>query len=430
MADWYSPFERRTSALKSKVLKRIGALYQQISSIDNLKLADEKARKGKLWQYGVQLHDRNREQNIKTLHFLLTNKLFSTSPYRTFMIYDPKEREVFRLPYYPDRIVHHAVMNVMEPIFVSVFTADTYSCIKGKGIHAAANAVKKALKDRINTKYCLKLDIKKFYPSINHDVLKLLLRRKIKDKDLLWLLDNIIDSTEGIPIGNYLSQYFANFYLAYFDHWLKEQKCVKYYFRYADDLVFLSTDKPWLHKLLAEIRTYLHDNLKLTIKENYQIFPVEKRGIDFVGYVFWHTHTRVRKSIKKNMARMLANRRNRLSMVSYYGWLKHCNSGNLLKTLNMNQFSTFNIQPKQQAFIGDKIKLDRIINRKIIVHHYKIADSKFEGKRLDVQLEIDGAKRLLMTSSVTLMDQIKQVPADGFPFETIIVKDNDRPEFT
>jgi RNA-directed DNA polymerase len=136
------------------------------------------------------------------------------------------------------------------------------------------------------------------------------LRRKIKDRDLLWLLDGIIDSAPGLPIGNYLSQYFANFYLTYFDHWIKETKGVKYYFRYADDLVFLSDSKPYLHQLLADIRQYLDRELKLTIKQNYQIFPVQDSGIDFVGYRMYHTHTMLRKSIKQNFARMMARRKN------------------------------------------------------------------------------------------------------------------------
>ena len=264
---------------------------------------------------------------------MLVNKTYSTSPYITFTIFEPKERIIFRLPYFPDRITHHAVMNVLEPVFVSTFTSDTYSCIKGRGIHAAAYAVKKSLRDVPGTRYCLKLDIRKFYPSVDHDVLKALLRRKIKDQDLLWLLDGIIDSAEGLPIGNYLSQYFANFYLTYFDHWMKEDRGVKYYFRYADDLVILSDNKPYLHQLLIEIRAYLQDNLKLTVKHNNQVFPVDQRGIDFVGYVFYHTHILLRKSIKQNFARMLAGNRNDKSIASYKGWAHHCNSNHLLKKL-------------------------------------------------------------------------------------------------
>lgn len=314
-------------------MKRFGNLYQSICSLDNLRLADAKACRGKAWQYGVRIHQRNAEANLLTLQDQLLSKNYRTSPYTVFTIREPKEREIYRLPYYPDRIVHHAVMNLLEPIFVSVFTADTYSCIKGRGIHGAVNAVKRALADRAGTAYCLKLDIRKFYPSIDHEVLKSLLRRKFKDTDLLWLLDEIIDSAPGLPIGNYLSQYLANFYLSYFDHWIKEQMRVKYYFRYADDLVVLHQSKSALHDLQSQIATCLQQNLKLEVKPNWQVFPVEARGIDFVGYVFRHTHIRVRKSIKKNFARMLANRPNKASIASYLGWTSHCNANHLTKTL-------------------------------------------------------------------------------------------------
>lgn len=314
-------------------MRRIGNLYQQICSLENLTLADIKARKGKGDQYGIQVHDRNREMNILNLHQILIDKTYRTSSYTTFKVYEPKEREVFRLPYYPDRITHHAVMNVLEKIFISVFTADTYSCIKNKGIHAAFKAIRAALRDEAGTRYCLKLDIKKFYPNIDHAILKKLLRRKFKDRDLLWLLDEIIDSAEGVPIGNYLSQYFANFYLSYFDHWLKEVKGVIYYFRYCDDLVILSNSKQHLHKLRIEIQTYLYSNLNLQIKGNYQVFPVNTRGIDFIGYVFFHTHTLLRKSIKQRFARRLYKGANLQSIASYYGWAKHANTKHLLKKL-------------------------------------------------------------------------------------------------
>lgn len=315
-------------------MKRINNLYEKITSIHNLELADDIASKGKSKQYGVIKHRQNRDMNLLALQNMLMDKTYQTSPYTTFKVYEPKEREVYRVPYFPDRICHHAIMNVLEPIWVSTFTADTYSCIKGRGIHAAKRKLEKCLKDVSGTTYCLKLDIRKFYPSIDHGILKQIIRRKIKDRDLLWLLDGIIDSAPGLPIGNYLSQYLANLYLTYFDHWLKECKGVRYYLRYADDIVILSSSKKELHQLLADIRRYLSDELKLTVKGNYQLFPVAARGIDFIGYRFWHTHTLLRKSIKKRYARMMARRQNRASIAAYYGWAKHCNSRNLIRKLN------------------------------------------------------------------------------------------------
>ncbi len=318
---------------ESKGMKRIGNLYEHIISIENLQLADLKAAKGKSGQYGVKIHMENQDRNILALHTMLCDKTYRTSPYATFKVYEPKERTVYRLPYFPDRITHHAVMNILEPIFCGVFTADSYSCIKGRGIHGAFRAVRKALKDEPATRYCLKLDIRKFYPTVDHAILKKMLRWKIKDRNVLWLLDEIIDSAPGLPIGNYLSQYFANFYLTYFDHWLKETKGIPHYFRYADDLVILAPEKESLHALLIEIAAYLRDHLNLEVKGNHQVFPVDARSIDFVGYRFYHTHTLLRKSIKKAFARKLSKRKDRASIASYNGWAIHCNSRHLLKKL-------------------------------------------------------------------------------------------------
>lgn len=318
-------------------MKRIGNLYLKITAFENLRLADARARKGKGHQYGVKQFDKNPEGHLLLLQETLLNNNYKTSTYTTFPVYEPKERIIYSLPYYPDRITHHAIMNVMELLFASWFTNDTYSSIKGKGIHAAASNVKKALIDKAGTQYCLKLDIRKFYPTINHDVLKSLLRKKIKDKDLLFILDEIIDSTDGLPIGNYLSQYFANFYLTYFDHWIKEKHGVKYYFRYADDIVIFLDNKPDLHRILAAIKRYLNDELKLEVKSNYQIFAVKDRGVDFVGYVLYHTHTMLRKSIKKRFARAVSKKPKRATIAAYYGWAKHADTKHLLKKIIPNE---------------------------------------------------------------------------------------------
>lgn len=328
-------------------MKRNSKLYESIISIENLHLADRNARRGKLRSYGVQLHDRHREENIEKLHQSLADQTYRTSEYHIFTIHEPKEREIYQLPYYPDRIVHHAVMNILEPIWTSIFTADTYACIKGKGIHGVVKKMKHVLRtDPQDTRYCLKLDIKKFYPSIDHEILKKIVRRRIKDPRLLMLLDEIIDSVpdeKGVPIGNYLSQYFANIYLAYFDHWVKESKRVKYYWRYADDIVILSPDKATLHWLMHDIRRYLKDNLRLTVKRNYQVFPVAARGIDFAGYVFRHTHTALRKRIKQRLCRRVASMKKRKKaptikeyqqqLASWWGWCKYCDSINLINKI-------------------------------------------------------------------------------------------------
>ena len=327
-------------------MKRVGNLFGQIISPENLRFADTKARRGKLMSYGVLHHDKNREANIQRLNEMLRDKIYRTSDYEVFKINDPKEREIYRLPYFPDRIVHHAIMNIMEPIWVSIFTADTYACIKDRGIYAAMQGINKALKDEENTVYCLKIDVRKYYPSIDHAILKQIIRRKVKCADTLELLDHVIDSATGVPIGNYLSQYFANLYLAYFDHWIKEEIGVKYYFRYADDMVFFHADKAYLQDLLIDIKGYLNLELNLQLKANFQVFPVDKRGVDFIGYVFRHTHVLLRKSIKKNFCRAVTKLSKRKVseaeykqvLCSWMGWAKHCNAKNLINKITKNKF--------------------------------------------------------------------------------------------
>jgi len=312
-------------------MKRIGNLFDQIISIDNIRAADKQARKGKLKSYGVIKHIEDEEDNIYNLHMMLKNGEYKTSPYTVFKIYEPKEREIYRLPYYPDRILHHSVQRVIEPILLlKTFTADTYSSIKGRGLHKASYRLRNYLKDTKGTKYCLKLDIKKFYPSVCNETLKLIIRRKIKDKRLLSLLDEIIDSSQGLPVGNLLSQLFGNLYLTSLDHYIKENLAVKYYSRYCDDMVILSDSKEQLHKWFEKIQIYLKDNLKLQVKSNYQIFPVVGRGIDYLGYKHYHTHTLLRKSIKKRYIKTTRP----TSLAAYNGWLKHCNAINLRNKYN------------------------------------------------------------------------------------------------
>lgn len=318
-------------------MKKWRNLFQKIVDLDNIILAHSKARKGKTDRSDVKMVDKDVIGFCIKIQQMLINDTYRTSEYFTFKLYEPKERIIFKLPYYPDRIIHHAIMNILEPLWINQMIPQTYSCIKKRGIHKALKDIKRDIKDIEGTKYCLKLDIKKFYPSIDHDVLKRIIRIKIADNTLLKLLDHIIDSSEGVPIGNYLSQFFANLYLSYFDHWVKEIKQIKYYYRYADDIVILHHDKQLLHNLFYEINNYIKE-LKLTIKKNYQIFPVISRGIDFVGYIIYHNHTLIRKDIKKRFLKKNAKlRKNKVSyvyyrkkMASYLGWFCHANCFNLM----------------------------------------------------------------------------------------------------
>lgn len=347
-------------------MKRYGNLYEQICSMDNLRKAHQNARKGKGWYKEVKEVDANTEAYLTQLQEMLVNHTYHTSEYEKFIKRENgKEREIFKLPYFPDRICQWAILQVIEPYLLRNLTKNTYSALPGRGIHAALHDVQEATqKDVPACQYCLKLDVRHYYPSINHDILKRKFRRVFKDAELLWLLDEIIDSIctaniedlrnvwfldedvdseTGIPIGNYLSQYCGNFYLSAFDHWLKEEKRVKHCFRYMDDIVIFGETKEELRRLFREIETYFTKELRLSIKGNWQIFPSYVRGVDFVGYRIFLNYTLLRKSScikykrkmveirKKTEKGQLMNYSEWCSINSYNGWLKHCDSYRLQK---------------------------------------------------------------------------------------------------
>lgn len=274
---------------------------------------------------------------------MLIHKTYHTSKYEVFeKKEDKKIRKIYKLPYFPDRICQWAIIQVIEPYLMRTLTDDTYSALPGRGVERARRKMVRALKtDPENTVWCLKIDISKYYPNVNIEKLKLKYRRLFKDNDLLWLLDEILDSNPdtGVPIGNYISQYSGNIYLSDFDHRVKEVYHIKHYFRYMDDMVFLSSSKEELQNLIKEITKYLADEYDLKVKDSWSLFRVEDRGIDFVGYVFRHDSIRLRKSIahsiKKTSSKirwrvnndMELNRHLYFSFNSLKGWLKHSHSG-------------------------------------------------------------------------------------------------------
>lgn len=357
-------------------------------------LASYNAGKGKRKRDEVVKFEADLDANLLQLQQELQSRTYATSKYDIFIKHEPKRREIYKLPF-RDRVVQWAILQVLEPIWVPTFTSDTYACIKGRGIHSLLHKLRKDMRtDPDGTRYCLKLDIRKFYPSIDHATLKKVVRQKIKDPDLLWLLDGIIDSADGVPIGNYISQYFANLYLSELDHRIKEFISVKYYYRYADDIVVLSDSKAFLSGVLVFINDYLCNDRVLDIKRNYQIFPVDSRGVDFIGYVTYHTHCLARKRNKKALCREVSRLRGlgmadndiRLRVASRLGFMKHCDSKNLINILGMKKFSEIN--PKQGKLTGSKYKIDEILNREIHITGFEVSKSRYEGKVLTLQYEI------------------------------------------
>lgn len=421
-------------------MKRYGHMYEQVCSYPNLFQAFHNAQKGKSSRQEVIQFNYNLEENLRSLQVELESMTYRTSDYVTFVKHEPKERIIFKLPF-RDRVVHWAIMQIVEPIWFSQFTSDTYACIKGRGVHSMTARLKKDIKnDPEGTRYCLKVDVKKFYPSINHEILKEVVRKKIKDPKLLALLDQLIDSTDGVPIGNYTSQYFANLYLSEMDHILKEVQGVKYYYRYADDIVLLSSTKEQLHAWLAWMNDYLEIERRVSLKSNYSIFPATN-GIDFGGYVVFPTHTRARKRNKKSLCREVAKWRKkgltseeiRLKESSRLGFIKHCDSKHLLNVLEMKKFSEIRKTPGKLD--GDKLHIDKILDKTIRITGYEISESKYKGECLTLQYLIeeevkneDGnvkkewVKHISFTGSEALINVFKETKAEDYPVEAKIVK--------
>lgn len=313
-------------------MKRIGNIYEKIYDMNNLIEAHKNARKGKGYYQEVQFVDNNLDACLIYIQYILKNNKYTVGKYTKKTIIDKgKTRVLMKLPYFPDRIIQWAIMLQVEEYFNKTFCYFTCASVRDRGINRAYNLTERYLKDYPNeTQYCLKLDVRKFYDNINHKILKQLLSHKFKDKQLLNLFNLIIDSipnNRGVPIGSYLSQYFANFYLSYFDHWLKENLKIKFCIRYMDDIIILSNDKQLLSNWFNRIKQYLNKQLNLQIKSNYQIFPVLIRGIDFVGFRFYGYKTLLRKrtlksiikSSRKTVKKRQITKKDFHRIFSYYG---------------------------------------------------------------------------------------------------------------
>ena len=325
-------------------MKRLGNVYEKIISYENLLNAHLRARKGKNRYKEVIEVNNNTEKYLKNLRFVLVNEFYNINPsdYKREIIIDKgKEREIFKLSYYPHRIVQWAIMLQIQDRFLKNFILDTYASIENRGLHFGVKRVKRALRDKIGTKYCLKLDMKKYYPSIDNKILFEIVKTKIKDEKLLNLIKIIIFSMgeKGQPIGSLWSQWAGNLYLSKLDHYIKEELKSKYYFRYCDDIVIFGSSKEELRKMLEKIKAKAGESLNLTIKENYQIFPTNVRGVDFLGYRFFGDYILLRKRVLKQMKRKLVKLREKdilsnsdnSTINSYKGWLKFCNSYRLME---------------------------------------------------------------------------------------------------
>lgn len=289
-------------------------LYPKIYDFQNLYEAYLKARKRHRHQPEVLIFTNNLESELIQLQNELIWKTYQSGYYRRFYVHDPKTRLVAALPF-RDRVVQHALCNIIEPLFERKFIYDSYACRKGKGTHAGADRVTEFLRRAIKLwpkPYCLKCDISQYFPSIRHSTLLAIIRRTIACQDTMWLIEEILSSwvdtdepdSRGLPIGNLTSQLWANVYLDQLDHFVKEVLQVKFYVRYMDDFVIINGDKPELWQLKREIENYLDDKLSLRLNGKTGIFPIS-HGVDFLGYRIWPSHRLLRKRSTKRIRRAL-----------------------------------------------------------------------------------------------------------------------------
>ena len=297
--------------------------------------------------------------NIIQLHQDLTNKTYEHGGYQQFNISDPKPRNISKASV-RDRLLHHAVYRILYPFFDKTFIYDSYSCRVNKGTHKAIKRFRSMFLEvsNYNRKTCwvLKLDIKKFFASIDHEILKDILAKYIADADILWLLRNIIDSfksdkyyhalehdsictkgvNKGLPLGNLTSQLFVNIYMNKFDQFVKHELKLKakYYIRYADDFVILSPNENDLTLLLSSIRVFLKDELKLSLHPNKIIRKSFASGVDFLGWTHFPTHRVLRNATKKRMMKRIQSNPKEETFQSYSGLLKHGNTFKLQNELN------------------------------------------------------------------------------------------------
>ncbi len=330
-------------------MNRYKNLFEKICSFENLHLAYLKARKCKRYRNNVLQFSYNLERNLLILQSKLLNQSYQHGSYCSFVICDSKKRQI-KAPPFPDRVVHHALCNIIEPLFDKSFIYDSFACRKSKGTHKGIKRLEKFLKSlNINLQkkeysdfssiYCLKCDISKYFDSIDQKILFGLLKKRISEVRSLQLIKIIIESNNketgtGIPIGNLTSQLFANIYLNELDQFIKHKLRIKYYIRYMDDFLILNKDKKQLFQIKEKIKQFLENKLKLKLHpKKANIFPLNNKGIDFLGYQIFGTHRLLRKSTVKRFIKKTKPYHRFQSLRSWTAYARFANSWGLRKKL-------------------------------------------------------------------------------------------------
>lgn len=328
-------------------------LYHKVYAFDNLHAAYRRARRGKRYRTEVLSFSAHLEENLLKLQLELANGSYRTGDYRCFEVREPKRRLVAALPF-RDRVVQHALCNIIGPIFDVRFISDSYACRVGKGTHAGADRVtaflRRAQKANDET-WILKGDVAQYFPSIDHEVLIGIIGRTIRCEATMRLVREIVSSWhtpgqegKGIAIGNLTSQLFANIYLNDLDQFVKHRLRQRYYVRYMDDFVVVGSGKTPLHSVRQNISEFLTEQLDLGLNTKTQVFPMAQ-GVDFLGYRIWPTHRLLRKDSVKRMRRKLRRfsegyasgdvdlEQINMSVQSWLGHSRHANTHNLRRRI-------------------------------------------------------------------------------------------------
>jgi retron-type reverse transcriptase len=302
-------------------------MHSEIYDFANLYDSYLKARRIKRYRGEVLQFSANVETELIALQTELVRKTYAVSKYRQRVIYEPKKRQIVSLPF-RDRVVQHALNNIIEPVFDRRMIDDSYACRVGGGTDRAVKRLSYFM-GKQNTDYYLKIDIKSFFASVNKDILKDIIRRHITDQSILWLIDTILDSSPvpGIPIGNLMSQLFANVLLHEADHHCKNVMGIKFYVRYMDDIIILGSSKSYLKAILEDIRYFLTTSLELTLNPKTGVGRC-KDGIEFVGFRVWRNLRMIKKQSLARMKKKLhAFKNDRISskkfMASLGSWMGH-----------------------------------------------------------------------------------------------------------
>jgi len=330
--------------------------YDEIISIENLFEAWKEFKRGKTKKEGVQRFQLHLMEHILTLHTDLRNKTYRHGHYRNFRIADPKPRDIHKASV-RDRLLHHAMYRKLYPFFDRTFISDSFSCRLGKGTHRAMNRFRtfayKVSKNHTRTCYVLKCDIRKFFANIDHAILFSILSAYIPNEDILHLLTGIVRSFYtsaevkssvladsdtsftkggiGLPLGNLTSQLLVNIYMNEFDQFVKHALKAKYYIRYADDFVILSSDRKELEQLLVQIQVFLEKRLKLFLHPDKVSIKTVSSGVDFLGWLHFPDHRVLRTSTRKRMFRRLQGEPSDETVASYLGLLSYGNACMLQK---------------------------------------------------------------------------------------------------